>query len=82
MDLLAKYGWLALIIAMIGDLVVSGVLSLFYKEYSGKKMSISALGNPSSPVRLPFNKLRASEWRSFCSSLHSFSFAFPYLNFE
>lgn len=55
MDFLAKYGWLALIIAMIGDLVVSGVLSLFYKEYSGNKMSISALGNPSSPVRLPFN---------------------------
>jgi hypothetical protein len=55
MDFLTKYGWLALIIAMIGDLVVSGVLSLFYKEYSGKKMSISALGNPSSPVRLPFN---------------------------
>ena len=55
MDFIIKYGWLALIAAMIGDIVVSLIFALFYKEYSIFKMSISALGNPSSPVRLPFN---------------------------
>ena len=55
MDFITKYGWLALVVAMIGDIAVSLVLALFYKEYSSTKMSISALGNPSSPVRLPFN---------------------------
>ena len=54
-DLLFKYGWLALITAMIGDISVSLILPAFYKGYSIKKMSISALGNPKSPVRLPFN---------------------------
>ena len=44
-----------MIAAMIGDIVVSLIFALFYKEYSISKMSISALGNPSSPVRLPFN---------------------------
>lgn len=50
-----KLGWIALLIAMSGDIIVSLVLPLFYKEYSVMKMSISALGNPQSPVRLPFN---------------------------
>jgi len=54
-DLFFTYGWLALIIAMIGDISVSLILPAFYKGYSIKKMSISALGNPKSPVRLPFN---------------------------
>ena len=40
---------------MMGDLLVSTFLSFFYSEYSNMKMSISALGNPSSPVRIPFN---------------------------
>ena len=40
---------------MIGDISVSLILPAFYKGYSIKKMSISALGNPKSPVRLPFN---------------------------
>lgn len=48
-------GWLALLIAMAGDIAVSLLLPLFYKGYSCKKMSISALGNPNSPVRVPFN---------------------------
>ena len=34
---------------------MSLVLPLFYSEYNSLKMSISALGNPSSPVRVPFN---------------------------
>ena len=49
------FGWFALLIAVIGDLLISAILSLFYKEYSSLTMSISALGNPQSSVRLPFN---------------------------
>ena len=44
-----------MIIAMAGDIIVSMVLPLFYKSYEWTKMSISALGNPASPVRLTFN---------------------------
>ena len=55
MDKLVLYGWILILIAMVGDLVISFVLSLFYKGYSNLKMSISALGNPASPVRIPFN---------------------------
>jgi len=55
MDRLHSYGWIFLLIAMAGDLLVSLFLSLFYSEYNSLKMSISALGNPSSPVRIPFN---------------------------
>lgn len=52
---LTGYGWYALIAAMAGDILVSLILPLFCKGYSITKMSISALGNPNSPVRLPFN---------------------------
>ena len=55
MEKLYSYGWIFILIAMVGDLLISFVLSLFYGEYSNLKMSISALGNPSSPVRIPFN---------------------------
>ena len=48
-------GWYTLLIAVIGDLLVSAILSLFYKEYNSLTMSISALGNPQSPVRSLFN---------------------------
>lgn len=50
-----KLGWYALLIAMCGDLLFSLLLSFEYKGYSNLTMSISALGNPNSPVRLPFN---------------------------
>lgn len=50
-----RFGLYALLIAMIGDLLISLLLSFFYKGYSNMKMSISALGNPKSPVRWPFN---------------------------
>lgn len=50
-----NYGWAALLIAIIGDFSISFLLSLFYKEYSNSLMSISSLGNPKSPVRVPFN---------------------------
>ena len=55
MEKLHSYGRIFLLIAMAGDLLVSLFLSLFYHEYNSLKMSISALGNPSSPVRVPFN---------------------------
>ncbi len=55
MERICRFGWYALIIAMIGDVLASLVLPCLYKEYSIMKMSISALGNPQSPVRTPFN---------------------------
>ncbi|MBO7453376.1 MAG: DUF998 domain-containing protein [Clostridiales bacterium] len=55
MERLNSFGWIFLLIAMAGDLLISFILSLFYSEYSNLKMSISALGNPASPVRIPFN---------------------------
>jgi hypothetical protein len=55
MERLIRYGWAALLAAMAGDVIVSLVLPIFYKEYNCMKMSISALGNPQSPVRIPFN---------------------------
>ena len=55
MEKLNSYGWIFLLIAMAGDLLASLILALFYREYNSLNMSISALGNPSSPVRIPFN---------------------------
>lgn len=55
MDRLNTCGWYFLIAAMAGDILVSLVLPLFYRGYSITRMSISALGNPASPVRMPFN---------------------------
>lgn len=55
MGILYKYGWHALLAAMAGDLIFSLVFPLFYKGYDAMTMSISALGNENSPVRLPFN---------------------------
>ena len=48
-------GWYALLIAMAGDILVAWLLPLFYKGYSSMEMSISALGNPQSPVCAFFN---------------------------
>ncbi len=72
MELLYRYGWLALVIAMTGDLLVSFILSFFYKGYSSKKMSISALGNPNSPVRIPFNIWMILEGLLFLASIPAF----------
>ena len=55
MEKIYKLGWYTLLAAMAGDLVVSFILSFFYNGYSSTKMSISALGNPQSPVRFAFN---------------------------
>ncbi|SEP55718.1 Protein of unknown function [Lachnospiraceae bacterium NE2001] len=71
MDRYYKYGWITLLIAMSGDIVVSLVLPLFYKEYSCFKMSISALGNPQSPVRIPFNIWMLIEGLLFLAAIPS-----------
>ena len=55
MEKVCRLGWYTLFVAMAGDILLSLVLPCFYKEYSSMKMSISALGNPQSPVRFPFN---------------------------
>lgn len=55
MNLLVKYGWYALLIAILGDILVPFILAPFYQGYSHMSMSISALGNPHSPVRGIFN---------------------------
>ena len=55
MSKLLSYGWIFLLVAMAGDFLVPLFLSLFYGEYNSIKMSISALGSTSSPVRIPFN---------------------------
>ncbi|MBR6045933.1 MAG: DUF998 domain-containing protein [Ruminococcus sp.] len=69
MDTLYSLGLRALIAAMAGDLIVSLLLPLFYKGYSCLKMSISALGNPSSPVRIPFNIWMLIEGLLFLTAL-------------
>lgn len=55
MNFLVKYGWYALLIAMLGDILIPFILALFYQGYSNTMMAISALGNPQSPVKLVFN---------------------------
>lgn len=69
MELFYKYGWHALLAAMAGDLLISWVLSLFFKGYDSMTMSVSALGNPNSPVRLPFNIWMITEGLLFLFSL-------------
>ncbi len=72
MDKLIKFGWYALLIAMAGDIAVSLLLPAFYNGYSISKMSISALGNPQSPVRLPFNIWMLLEGILFLAAIPAF----------
>ena len=76
MEKLNSYGWIFILIAMAGDLLVSFFLSMFYGEYSNLKMSISALGNPSSPVRIPFNIWMLIEGILFFMALPAINKAF------
>ena len=76
MEKLNSYGWIFILIAMAGDLLVSFFLSMFYGEYSNLKMSISALGNPSSPVRIPFNIWMLIEGILFLMALPAINNAF------
>lgn len=55
MDLIIKYGWHALLIAVVGEMLIPISLAPFYKGYKTTTMAISTLGNINSPVRLPFN---------------------------
>ena len=55
MDFLVKTEWCALLLALLGDMLIPFILAPFYQGYSHTKMTISALGNPQSPVRLVFN---------------------------
>ena len=57
---------------MCGDLLFSFLLSFGYKGYSNLTMSISALGNPNSPVRFPFNIWMILEGLLFLISLPVF----------
>ena len=55
MDLIIKYGWHNLLIAVVGEMLIPIILAPFYKGYKTTTMVISTLGNNNSPVRLPFN---------------------------
>ncbi len=55
MQLLIKYGWYALLAAVVGEMIIPFILAPFYKGYQHTTMVISSLGNNNSPVRLPFN---------------------------
>lgn len=52
---LVKYGWYALLIAILGDILIPFILAPFYRGCSHTSTTISALGNPQSPVRVVFN---------------------------
>ena len=44
-----------LLFTIIGEFIVPWILEQFYFEYNGKKMVMSVLGSPQSPVRLVYN---------------------------
>ena len=69
MDKLTGLAWAALLIAMIGDILASVTRPAMYKGYDIKKDSISALGNPESPVRRAFNLWMLIEGLLFLLSL-------------
>lgn len=55
MNWILKFGWYAIIVAVGGEMIVPIILSAFYKNYNQTTEAISVLGNPNSPVRIPFN---------------------------
>lgn len=55
MTWILKFGWHAIIVAVAGEMIVPMILSTFYKDYNQTTEAISVLGNPNSPVRIPFN---------------------------
>lgn len=44
MEATIKYGWHALLLAVIGEMLVPVVLAVFYKGYNHTRMAISVLG--------------------------------------
>lgn len=69
MSNLTKYGWYALIVAIMGDILIPFILAPFYGGYSHMSMTISALGNPQSPVRVIFNIWMLLEGLLFLSAI-------------
>ena len=55
MEILFRIGWYSLLIGLLGDILIPIVLAPFYKGYNPSTMTVSALGNPQSPVRIVFN---------------------------
>ncbi|MBR4732861.1 MAG: DUF998 domain-containing protein [Lachnospiraceae bacterium] len=50
-NVIIKHGWIFIIIAVLGELLVPFLLAPFYKGYDHSAMAISALGSKGSPVR-------------------------------
>lgn len=44
-----------MLIAIVGDFAVPFFLAVFYRGYRHRLMVMSSLGNPKSPVRIPYN---------------------------
>lgn len=55
MNWILKFGRYAIIMAVVGEMIVPIILSAFYKDYNQTTEVISVLGNPNSPIRIPFN---------------------------
>lgn len=69
MKIFIKYGWYALLVAILGDILIPFILAPFYEGYSHTNMVISTLGNPKSPVRVVFNFWMLLEGLLFLFSL-------------
>lgn len=46
---------LILFLTVIGEFFLPWILSRYYEEYNSKKMAMSVLGSPQSPVRVIYN---------------------------
>lgn len=71
MCFLVRYGWYFLLTALFGDLLIPFILAPLYDGYHHTTMTISALGNPQSPVRTAFNLWMLAEGLLFLFSLPS-----------
>lgn len=47
--------YVLLLLTIIGEFFLTWILKHFYKNYDSRKMVMSALGNPESPVRKVYN---------------------------
>ncbi len=50
-----RFFHMILLFTIMGEFIVPWILELFYSDYNGKIMVMSALGSPQSPVRLVYN---------------------------
>ncbi|MDF2879253.1 MAG: hypothetical protein K0S30_2349 [Clostridia bacterium] len=51
----AKFGWILLVIAIVGDFLIAYILAFYYSGYNHMKQVMSVLGNPKSPVAFFYN---------------------------